>query len=118
MKAAVATLLAVGAVLVSVPTASAEVPRADVIWARNAAGSITLDGVLDEPDWAQAETMVLRYGQNAGIPGSGWKVEAGLFNGTDPMTATLKFLVKGNELYLGATVQDSSVGGSENFNRF
>jgi hypothetical protein len=118
MKSAVATLLAVGATLASVSTASAGAPRPDVIWARNAAGTITLDGVLNEPDWAQAETMVLRYGQNAGIPGSGWKVEAGLFTGTDPMTATLKFLVKGNQLYLGAVVQDSSVGGSQNFNRF
>lgn len=118
MKAAIATALAVGVVFASVSSAPAEVPREDVIWARATTATITLDGVLNEPDWAKAETMVLHYGQDNGIPGSGWKVEAGLFNGTDPSTATLKFLVKGNELFLGAVVQDSSVGGSQQFNRF
>ena len=34
------------------------------------------------------------------------------------MDRRARFLVKGNQLYLGVTVQDSSVGGSENFNRF
>jgi hypothetical protein len=118
MKAAIATALAVGAVLGSVASAPGEVPRADVIWARTATGTITLDGVLNEPEWAMAETMVLRYGQNAGIPGRGWKVEAGLFTGTDPTVTTVRFLVKGNQLFMGAVVQDSSVGGSDQFNRF
>ena len=38
---------------------------------------------------------------DAGIPGSGWKLEAGMLP-DDPTNATLKFLVVGNQLYLGA----------------
>ena len=92
--------------------------RKDFIWARRSLTPITLDGNLNEPGWAQAETYTIRYGQDAGIPGSGWKVEGGLQNPTDPTFATLKFLSFGNQIYLGATVADSSVGGSAGFNRF
>ena len=96
----------------------AQPPRQDVIWARVATGPITLDGVLDEPEWAQAETMVIEYASDAGIPGSGWKAEAGLFVPPDPTRATLRLLAIGNELYLAVEVEDNSVGGSEQFNRF
>jgi hypothetical protein len=103
--------------LVLVSSAFGQAAREDVIWARNASGPITLDGVLNESSWAQAEQMVIVYGQNAGDPGSGWKLEGGTANPDDPVTATLKFLVDGDELYLGAEVQDASVGGSDVFNR-
>ena len=66
-------------------------------------GRITLDGVLDEAAWAQAETKVIEYAEDAGIPGSGWKFEAG-WEPVDPTYATLKFLVVGNQLYMGAVV--------------
>jgi hypothetical protein len=90
--------------------------RPDVFWARTTA-SLNLDGVLDEPAWAAAESMIIVYGQDAGIPGSGYKVEAGV-DASDPTHATLKFLTVGNQLYLGAKVHDRSIGGSKDFNRF
>ncbi len=113
------TILPVALVLVmiSASLASAATPRLDAIWARTALDSITLDGVLDEADWAQAETYVIDYGVDAGIPGSGWKTESG-WNPVDPTHATLKFLVRGNQLYLGAVIPDQSIGGSAQFNRF
>ena len=76
-----------------------------------------LDGILDEPNWALAETKVVQYEVDAGIPGSGWKLELGVFP-TDRTNATLKFLVDGNQLYMGAVVPDSSIGGGPDFNRF
>ena len=113
-------LLAVSAgVLAAVTPARAQTPRVDVIWARTTAGAhITLDGVLDEPAWAKAESLVIRYGRENGIPGSGYKLESTTSFSTDSTYAVLKFLVDGNQLYLGATVRDSSIGGSVNFNQF
>lgn len=100
----------------ALPTQAQSV-RDDVIWARKTTDTITLDGVLDEAAWSQAETKVVEWNVNAGIPGSGWKLEAG-WDPDDPTHATFKFLVVGNQLYMGATVLDKSVGGSSNFNRF
>jgi hypothetical protein len=91
--------------------------RQDAIWARTVpAGTITLDGKLDEPAWAKAESVVVYYGKSSGLPGSGWKDETGV-KPTDPTRAVLKFLVSGNNLYIGAFVPDSSVGGGL-FNMF
>ena len=91
--------------------------RADAIWARRVvSGTITLDGNMNEPAWDKAETVRLQYGKDAGIPGSGFRNE-GAAEPTDPLDATLKFLVVGNELYLGVAVKDSSVGAGL-FNRF
>ncbi|MGH7598965.1 MAG: hypothetical protein ACREOI_21635, partial [bacterium] len=91
--------------------------RTDVIWARSTAGAqITLNGVLNEAVWAQAESIRVYYGKNSGLPGSGWRQEAGLAP-TDSTNATLKFLTVGNKLYLGVFARDKSVGGGE-FNRF
>ena len=104
------------ALTVSAAPVLAQPSRKDVIWARVASGPITLDGVLNEPSWALAESMHVDYGVDNGIPGSGWKVEQG-GNPTDPTHATLKFLAVGNQIYLAAVVRDSSVGGSKNFNR-
>lgn len=102
-------------------TAALAIPRSDIIWARQTTDPIVLDGILSEAAWAQAETKFIEYGQDAGIPGSGWFLEAaGPFIAfpTDRTRATLRFLVKGNQLYMAATVPDSSIGGSEAFNRF
>ncbi|MGQ0721848.1 MAG: hypothetical protein ACT4PE_09780 [Candidatus Eiseniibacteriota bacterium] len=118
MRLPVAGALLLGALITGVGPSFAAPAREDVVWARFASAPITLDGVLNESSWAKAESVNVRYGIDAGIPGSGYKVEAGLFVGTDSTDTTLKFLVHGNQLYLGATVRDSSVGGSELFNRF
>jgi hypothetical protein len=110
------SLLLGALVALALPTA-APAQRDDAIWARVSPDPIVLDGVLDEAAWAAAETKTLVYGQNAGDPGSGWKLEAG-WNPSDPTHAVLKFLVRDNQLYLGVEVSDVSVGGSSEFNRF
>ena len=84
--------------------------RPDAVWARATATPITLDGKMDEPDWAKAEQVVLRYGTASLMPGSGFGKEGGI-DPIDPTFATLKFLVNGNKLYMGAQVKDASVGG-------
>lgn len=118
MKTATAIALVVCALFVGAITAFAQGPRKDVIWARSTNGApITLDGVFDEPSWAQAESVIVRYAYDSGIPGSGWKQE-GLLTVADSTYATLKFVTVGNQLYMAATVRDSSVGGSNLFNRF
>lgn len=88
--------------------------RADAWWVRSTAGAaITLDGNLNEAAWAKAEAKTMEFGKSAGLPGSGWREEGGRGNNpTDPMKATLKFLLNGNKLYMGVAVADSSVGGS------
>jgi len=112
-------LLLVGAAAVSSAIPALGQPtRPDAIWARSTAGShITLDGVLNEPAWALAESVIVRYGKENGIPGSGWKEEGGRL-AKDSTRAVLKFLVDGNQLYLGATMADTSIGGAVDFNRF
>jgi hypothetical protein len=98
-------MLALGSLLTAQPK------RTDAIWARTApAGSLTIDGKLDEPAWAKAESIYVEYGKIAGIPGSGYTAETGVPK--DPTRAWVKFLVSNNQLYLGITVQDSSIGGA------
>ena len=112
----VATWIA-GAALTLATTAHAA-QRNDAIWARSTAGAtITTDGVLDEPAWAKAESVTVWYAKENGIPGSGWKEEAGKL-ARDSTRATIKFLVNGNQLYVAFICPDSSVGGSYEFNRF
>jgi hypothetical protein len=92
--------------------------RKDVIWARSTNGApITLDGVLNEPGWAVAESTTIIWQQDTGIPGSGWKAEGGILP-SNPVRATVRFLTNGNRLYLSAVVVDASIGGSETFNYF
>ena len=119
-----------GAVLATAAPAWAQLPRTDAIWARTVPpGSITLDGNLTEPVWAQAESWRVHYRYDVanpvtgtqGIPGSGWKDEGGFpptQSTNDSTNAMLKFLVMGNKLYLGATVPDKSIGGGGGFNYF
>ncbi len=105
-------------VLLLATGAWAQPPRQDIWWARSTAGApIVLDGVLNEPEWALAETKIIDWGTDSGIPGSGYKPEGG-FLPTDPTHAEIKFLTRGNTLYMGIVVHDKSIGGSINFNRF
>jgi hypothetical protein len=106
------------AALLLATTAVAQPPRQDAIWARSTAGApIVLDGILNEPQWALAESKVIDWMTDTGIPGGGWKPEGG-FLPTDPTHATVKFLTVGNTLYMGIVLPDKSIGGSKNFNRF
>jgi hypothetical protein len=92
--------------------------RPDAIWARSTNGApITLDGNMNEPAWAVADSVIINYGVDTGPPGSGWKPEGGHLP-SDPTHAVLKFLTVGNVLYMGAKVSDKSVGGSATFNFF
>src|SRR6185503_15961548 len=79
MKAGRITILLLCAGVLGWTTAHAQAPRKNAIWARSLNGAaITLDGNLAEPQWAQAESVIIKYGVDTGIPGSGWKVEGGL----------------------------------------
>ncbi len=88
--------------------------RQDVMWARTvSAGTITMDGVLNEAAWAQAESITLIYGQQGTLPTSGWRAEQNADAITDPTHATVKFLVSSdNQLWLAFDIPDSSIGGS------
>ncbi|HEY2955352.1 MAG TPA: hypothetical protein VGK89_08915 [Candidatus Eisenbacteria bacterium] len=112
----VATLVPV-ALACAIGTSLAQAPRKDYIWARTTAGPLTLDGQLNEAAWAQADSMVIKFAQDAGIPGSGYFYEAGIAP-SDPTNATLRFLAVGNQIWMGAYVRDKSIGGSNLFNRF
>ena len=118
MKRTLFAVLALGATLFAVAPSFAQGPRLDAVWARSTNGAaITLDGNLNEPGWAVADSVKIRYRKDNGIPGSGWKDEGG-FPGKDSTRATIKFLVNGNQLYMAFIVPDSSVGGGAVFNRF
>jgi hypothetical protein len=119
MKAGLNAFLFVGAALGFALPSSAQAPREDVIWARSTGGApITLDGVLDESAWAAAESKVIRYRYDSGLPGSGWKDELASPITGDSTYAIIKLVTVGNQLYMGAFVRDSSVGGGGDFNRF
>jgi hypothetical protein len=99
----------------------AQTSRTDGIWARSTAGAkITLDGKLDEAAWQKAETIYLKWAQNTGDPTSGWYAEdVGLIgNPSDPIDATIKFLVDGDKLYIGFDIKDKSIGGSPDWNKY
>jgi hypothetical protein len=106
--------------LVSVITALsvAQPKRPDAMWGRQVpAGTITLDGVLNEAAWAKAESVQIKWNGNAGDPGSGQFKENGV-DPTDPTDATVKFLVgANNKLYVSVYAKDKSIGGGL-FNQF
>jgi len=107
-------LLLQGVILAQYPV------RQDVVWARTApAGSITMDGVLDEPEWSAAESITLIYEETGLLPTSGWRAEFQPEAITDPTHATIKFLVTSdNQLWLGFEIPDSSVGGTQDWARW
>ncbi|MGB3543805.1 T9SS type A sorting domain-containing protein [Rubrivirga sp.] len=113
------TLLAL--VALTAPLALAQHPArtnngvfTDQVFARDiGAADITLDGTLDEPEWANAETLTLQQGESDFWPGGGWQIQEG--PATDPSEGTLRLLRKGNMIYVGLEVADESIGGSRNF---
>ena len=120
MKNRLLMMLSVALLFSSMTAFGQMIKRTDAIWARNISGNITLDGKLNEPEWAQAESINVHMGQSSGMPGSGWYWEngiTGLANVADPTNATVKFLVKGDSLYLGIHCKDKSIGGGL-FNHF
>lgn len=87
----------------------------DVIWARDVAGAaITMDGMLDEDAWDQAETIELEWGEIVAPPGSGYQIDGNpaLAEPSDPTMATLHVLRDGNVVWLGVEVSDQSIGGT------
>ncbi|MEW5798085.1 MAG: T9SS type A sorting domain-containing protein [Bacteroidota bacterium] len=94
------------------------IKRTDAIWARKTSNPITLDGKLDEADWAKAESVVVVYGTTPIMPGSGYSYVKG--STSDSSRVTLKYLVSGDSLYMAAIVPDSSIGGKgwEEFDSF
>lgn len=86
----------------------------DVIWARDVEGAtLTLDGALDEAEWASADSLQLLYGESAGGPGSGWRIDGTftLADPSDPSDGMIYVLRDGNDLWISARVADKSVGG-------
>jgi hypothetical protein len=115
-KAGLVTALVLGASLVAAVPGWAQFQRYDYIWARRTTGTFTLDGQLNEPQWALADSIIIDIHQIGPIPGSGWKQEAG-FPPSDPNHAVFRFLTTSdNQLWMAVTVRDSSIGGSELFN--
>lgn len=117
-RVALAFALLAGASVIATFAHAGNFVRYDGIWARGTAGAVlTLDGKLDEPAWAKAESLVIRYGYDNGQPGSGFKSEGG-FPPNDSTYTVIKFLTVGNQLWMGMTARDNSIGGSNSFNRF
>lgn len=93
--------------------------RQDAIWARSIGNqTITLDGVLNEPVWAQAESLMISYHKDHLLPTSGSRAEFQPFAITDSIHATVKFLSQGNKLYLGFIIPDKSIGGTKDWSRW
>jgi hypothetical protein len=93
-------------------------PRKDYVWARDisvaASPTITLDGLLTEAVWAQAESLQIVYGVKDGNPNSGWLTRTLGGIPADGPHATVKFLSDKttNRVYIAVIAQDSSVGGA------
>lgn len=87
--------------------------REDVKWARTvSSGTITLDGKLDEAAWAAADSVKLVWGQESGLPTSGWEFDPAENNFPDAPRPTIKFLVDSdNYLYISLNNPDNSIGG-------
>jgi hypothetical protein len=118
MKGKVLLLLLCAAVLFSAGSAQAQLQRQDALWARVApAGTVTLDGQMNEAAWVVADSVIVQFGAYSGLPGGGWRWENGILTPTDPTYAVAKFLVSGDKLYVGIHVKDKSVGGGL-FNHF
>jgi hypothetical protein len=94
--------------------------RQDVVWAKMVpAGTITLDGNLTEPAWANAEEIQVVYGTPGPLPTSAWRAEFQEDVYYDQTNATVKFLTStDNQLYLGFYIPDSSIGGIQDWARW
>jgi hypothetical protein len=112
MKKQLLMMLVCVASFVAVTAYGQMIKRTDAIWARNTPNQITLDGRLLESDWAHAESLVISYGKDNGMPGSGFTTDGWEVTPTDPLNdVVVKFLVHGDSLYVGIVVKDSSIGG-------
>jgi hypothetical protein len=117
MKTNKLALIVLGILIVSQSLILAQyAPRQDAIWAKYVpAGTITMDGVLNELAWAKADSIKITYGQPGLLPTSGYKkeIDGGPGAVTDPTHATIKFLVSSdNQLWLAFDIPDSSIGGT------
>ncbi len=86
----------------------------DIIWARDVEGEeMTVDGVLDEEAWDQAEQIVLQWNNVLARPGSGQRVELDpvLAEPLDGNDGTLRVLRDDNLLFMSLEVNDKSIGG-------
>jgi len=101
----------VALLLVSVTAFGQMTKRPDAVWARITTAPITLDGKLTEAAWAVADSVRVQMGKTSGDPGGGWVWENGIKPGTDPTDAMVKFLVKGDSLYIAIRCNDKSIGG-------
>ncbi len=88
--------------------------REDAVWARTTTEEMVLDGVLNEASWANAEAIQINYGKQELLPWTQWFPDGngGVGMPVDSTHATVKFLVKGNNLYLAFDAPDQSVFGS------
>ncbi len=92
----------------------------DAIWLRDVEGAeMTLDGVLDEEVWDQAETIELVWDGDHPFPGSGQRTDRAQVDWTaeeptDPINAVVSVLRDGNMLWLALEAEDLSVGGQTN----
>ena len=122
MRTTVTMLCMLCLVAIGIATPAWAQEREDVLWARFTDEEIVLDGVLNEAAWQDAETVTLTYGENAGLPGSGWFIETKnnteLEGPTDRPPAQIKVLAKGDSLYIAYIVADSSIGGSRSLWNF
>ena len=115
-----AACLVAGSAAAQAPSRTDPGQLRDVVWARDiGSGTITVDGNINEPEWAQAESFVLTQDgtQPTYIPGGG-AAGRDAFNGSpspDPGQATVRYLRKGNMFYISADVQDKSIGGIRDF---
>ena len=110
MRAKLSTMAVVALLLVSVTAFGQMTKRPDAVWARNTSAAITLDGKLNEAAWAVADSIRVQMGKSSGDPGGGWVWENGIKPATDPTDATVKFLVKGDSLYIAILCRDKSIG--------
>ncbi len=112
MRAKLFTMAVSVLLLVSMTAYGQMIKRTDAVWARTTTATITLDGKLGEAAWASAESLRVQMGKDNGMPGSGWYWENGLKPNLDPTDATVKFLSKGDSLYVAVVCKDKSIGSS------
>ena len=78
MKRGFVAALALTATFCAAHPTLAQAPRKDFIWARSTAGApITLDGVLNEPAWAHADSVVIRWRRTPASPAAATSTNRG-----------------------------------------
>jgi len=103
-------ILSAGLLFTGIATAQWNDPA--VMMAKNASGTITVNGIMDEPDWSMAAPYFV-FGPNARTTVAMQSVTGGVEvrpSYTDTTWATVKMLRKGLRLYLGIQSADKSVG--------